>query len=179
MATLSAKYPKGIYWYLLYVPNFMLYLTCLGLLLLVVAYPLWQNWQVYQGVRELTPKVEQLRLQQQQQQQILQILQKRVSDRRNSQQNTQKLDQLHQQLTAVSQTQNFSFEMQISNKDLLRIDLRLHITFQQFIESFDQLFQIILAHWAIAAFQIERDPEPSAYGMLFVSIQLFSEDMRQ
>ncbi|OBX08415.1 hypothetical protein QV08_04185 [Gallibacterium salpingitidis] len=178
MTKLPLKYPKGLHWYLLYLPNYMLYLVWLLLLVSIVAYPLWQNWTIHQRISALKQTLVELTSLEHKQQQILQLLQQRVSEGRDSQKNTQKLDKLHQDLTELSSEQAFTFDMQMSNKDLLRVDLRLHIAFQSFIEHFDLLFQSILANWAISSIQIERNPDPDSHGLLSISIHLFSEELR-
>ncbi|MFC0308980.1 hypothetical protein ACFFHK_04575 [Gallibacterium trehalosifermentans] len=173
------RFPKGIHWYLLHLPNHLLYLIGLFLLLLLLSYPIWKNWTLFQQIATLEARLASESALMLKQQQTLQHLQKRVSERQDTQKNTQKIATLHQQLTDLSDDTSIRFDMQMSNKDLLRVELHLYASFQDFIENFDLLFQVILADWAISSLRIERGAESDQLGVLHIAIHLFSEELRE
>ncbi|MFC0322604.1 hypothetical protein ACFFHT_03360 [Gallibacterium melopsittaci] len=179
MRRFSRQYPKGIHWYLLYMPKVFLYSLWLLLLLLFLAYPLWKSGSQYYQAKKLELMLfEQIELEAKQKQ-LLQHLQKKVSERQDTQKNTQKLAELHQQLSDLSQESAISFDMQVSNKSLLRVELDLYTSFHEFIEYFDLLFQDILANWSIDSLRIERGNHSEHPGLLHIAIHLFSEELRE
>ncbi|OBX11820.1 hypothetical protein [Gallibacterium genomosp. 3] len=178
MSKRATKYPQGIYWYLLYLPTYWLALLWLVALFVILAYPVWQNWYSDYRLSQLKATIAELAIAEQRQQNILQALQKKVNEQQDTQSNTQKIAILHQQLTQLSQDTEIHFDMQMSNKDLLKVDLHLYTSFQDFIANFDLLFQSIFAEWAISSIRLERDSDTTGYRRLHISIQLFSEMRR-
>ncbi|ERF79422.1 hypothetical protein [Gallibacterium anatis] len=172
---LGTKYPKGVYWYCLNLPHYWLACGWLFLFIVICAYPLWQSWQRSQQIADFSQQIADLRLKTAQQQQILSSLQKRVSERLSSKQNTRKLSDLHQQLSQFAADMgDLRFEMQVNNNETVKVELQIYMEFQQFIMNLDLLFQSILAEWAVSSVKLERDPMLPR--VLHISIQLFAEE---